>query len=154
VLDSTGDSLVSADSVLRAKALEAASTSVSFGAVPSATGGLVLSQATLANLATVRDLTLRSYGTIDFWGPAGVAGLDLDKLTLDAGALVQRSSGNVGITAKTVSLRNSGGILTAADDVTNAGTLSLSAGTLIFEAGQSATRGFGAVSLVADREIQ
>ncbi|MDQ8728078.1 filamentous haemagglutinin family protein [Bradyrhizobium sp. LHD-71] len=153
LLDATGDTVVSSGAILKAKALVAASSRVNFGATPVGTGGLVLSPATLANLASVRDLTLRSYGTIDFWGPVSIGGLDLDKLTLDGAALLQRSSGDVRVTANRLTLRNSGGGLAVGDDVANAGALTLAAGTLTVDAGQSAMRGFGEARLVAEREI-
>ena len=45
----------------------------------------------LASLSATSDLTLRSYGTMDFWGAVDYG----DGLTLDAGAFVQRSSGSL-----------------------------------------------------------
>ncbi|MCA6106741.1 filamentous haemagglutinin family protein [Bradyrhizobium cenepequi] len=153
VLDSTGDTLVSSKAVLKAKALQAASSKVSFGATPAGTGGLVLSPETLANLASVKDLTLKSYSTVDFWGPVAVGGLGLDQLTLDAASLVQKSSGDVSITAQNLSLSNTSGVLAPGDDVANAGTLTLAAGTLTVGAGQSASRGFGQVNFAASHDI-
>lgn len=153
LFDATGDTIVSSGASLQAKALETASSRVSFGAAPADTAGLMLSPATLANLASVRDLTLRSYGTIDFWGEVGIGGLQLGTLRLDGASLVQRRSGDVSIAAQNLVLRNTSGILTAADDVANTGVLRLSAGTLTIGAGQSGARGFGVVSAAASREI-
>ncbi len=153
VLDSTGDTLVSAKAFLTAKALQAASSKVSFGAAPAGTSGLVLSPETLANLASVKDLTLKSYSTVDFWGPVTVGGLGLDQLTLDAAALVQKRSGDVSITAQNLSVSNTSGVLAPGDDVANAGTLTLAAGTLTVGAGQSASRGFGQVNFATSHDI-
>ncbi|MDI4236717.1 filamentous hemagglutinin family protein [Bradyrhizobium sp. Arg237L] len=153
VLDSTGDTLVSSKAVLKAKALQAASSKVSFGATPAGTSGLVLSPETLANLASVKDLTLKSYSTVDFWGPVTVGGLGLDQLTLDGAALVQRGSGDVSIAAQNLSLSNTSGVLAPGDDVANAGTLTLAASTLTVGAGQSASRGFGQVNVAASHDI-
>lgn len=153
VLDSTGDTIVSSRAALRAKALDAASSRVSFGAVPTNTTGLVLSAATLANLARVSDLALRSYSTIDFWGPVAVGGLGLERLTLDAGALVQRGYGDVSVQARNLVLRNSSGVLAPTDDMAGRGTLALAAGTLTIDAGQSGARGFTQVTAAASREL-
>ncbi|TWT13050.1 filamentous haemagglutinin family protein [Reyranella sp. CPCC 100927] len=153
VLDATGDMQLASGAVLRAKALDAASSAVSFGAVPNGVTGLVLSSSTLAALSAVSDLTLRSYGTMDFWGATDIGGAGLTRLTLDAGAFVQRASGDVSLHAVALDVRNSSGTVAAGDDPAAAGTLRLQAGTITIDAGQSATRGFGAVILAADREI-
>lgn len=153
LLDATGDTIVSSGASLQARALETASSRVSFGATPTNTPGLVLSSATLANLASVRDLTLRSYSTIDFWGEVGIGGPELDSFVLDAAAMTQRSFGNVEIRARALTLRNSGGLLASTDDTVRRGSLTLTADTLTIGAGQSGTRGFGTVTAAAGREL-
>jgi filamentous hemagglutinin len=153
VLDGTGDVVVAAGAVLRAKSLEAASSKVSFGAAPAGTAGLVVSPTTLATLSAISNLTLRSYGTMDFWGAVTIAGEGLTQMTLDAGALVQRSAGDVSIRANALTISNSSGLVAAGDDPVAGGSLRLTAQTLTIGAGQSAARGFGGVTLAADREI-
>jgi hypothetical protein len=153
VLDATGDVKLASGAILQAKALDAASSTVSFGAVPNGAAGLVLTPAMLASLSAVNDLTLRSYGTMDFWGAVEFGGDGLKSLTLDAGALVRRASGDVSFRADALVVRNDSGTIAANTDPAAAGVLSLNARTITIDAGQSAARGFGEVTFTAEREI-
>lgn len=153
LFDATGDTLVSQGADLQAKWLDAASSTVSFGAVPEGTRGLLLTNEALARFAQIADLSLRSYGTIDFWGGIELGSANLDSLTLDGAALVQRADGDVTIRAESLTLRNSSGLLGTNDDVATAGTLRIIADTLTIGSGASSARGFGDVRLDASREL-
>lgn len=76
-----------------AGSLTAAGPSVSFGDAPSGTTGLIFSRERIAAFDQLEELTLRSYGKFDFYGPVTLGGLAPDqtfrlgKLTLEGAGI-------------------------------------------------------------------
>jgi filamentous hemagglutinin family protein len=125
----------------------------------------------LTALGQVQDLTLRSYGGIDFFktatgGDLQVGSVNLGKLTLDAGTLQGHGNVNATATAQQVVLRNTSGALSASTG-SGTGTLTLKAqggkGQILVATGvgqgsnaQATTvgvEGFANTQLVADSSV-
>ena len=119
ILDATRDTVVGGNSVFQAPVVSVASGRISFGNVPADTSGMVVGDALLARLVQVRDLTLRSYSSIDFHdsvalgametvgtGASAITRVFTQRLVLDAPGIGHYGNGDVTITAGQVVLRN------------------------------------------------
>lgn len=119
ILDATRDTVVGGNSVFQAPLVSVASGRISFGNVPADTRGMVVGDALLARLGQIRDLTLRSYSSIDFHGAVSLGTGETvgtganaitraftQRLVLDAPGIGHYGNGAVTITAGQVVLRN------------------------------------------------
>jgi filamentous hemagglutinin family protein len=113
-LDGTGAVLVDPGASIGTRELSAAATSISIGDAPAGLGGLVLGNGSLGALAGATELTLRSSGSIDFYGTATLAATSA--LNLDAPAF--KAFGNPGdrveVRGDKVTIQNSGDTTPAA----------------------------------------
>ncbi|MDC7986977.1 filamentous hemagglutinin family protein [Rhodoplanes sp. TEM] len=137
---------MAASASLIADNLSLASGRIGFGGG----SGLVLDQASLTQLATAQNLTLRSYTTFDFY-----TGLDLTGLTavtLDGAGLVGYGDHAIAITGNTITLANTGSDF-AEPTGTGSGSLAIGADELILGAGAKALRGFATVTLTGANGI-
>lgn len=104
--------------------LDLASVRVNFGDVPEGKAGTTIGLATIARLASARDLLIRGHESIAFYDGAVLGSRNTDgsaslgALTLDTASLVNSGDGAT-VTAETLTLRNSGA---AAGDAPTAGT--------------------------------
>ncbi|HTA64638.1 MAG TPA: hypothetical protein VK753_03960, partial [Xanthomonadaceae bacterium] len=151
-LDSTGDTQVSADAVLGGKSITADAGNILFvtGAADSNADGLVIGDGTLARFADSEDVTLRSYGTIDFVGTIAVQ--VQNALTLSAGTFVS-DGGQVSLSADHLTLSNDLGAAPATGTAAGTGTLSLSGTDVAFGAGTKTLSGFGSVAVDASEAV-
>ena len=152
---------------IAAPAVSLYSSLVSLGDTPAGTPGLDLTAALLAGLQGLKDLTIGSSSTIDFFGAVqlgtpGSETANLNSISLDASGLAGYGAGNKVLQAGTITLQNSSGAAAnfgAAPDGT--GTLQLVAtanstsgsGQLILGAGSKTVSGFSGVALHADGDI-
>jgi filamentous hemagglutinin family protein len=148
---------------INAPAVALYSSAINLGDVPSGATGLSLTSSLLGSLKGLKDLTLGSSSTIDFYGTVqlGVPGSDgtaLSGITLDAPGLLGFGSGNKTIEAGSITLVNSSGANAgAAADGTGGLQLTASAnsgsGEIELGAGSKTLAGFGAIGLQADGDI-
>ena len=141
MLDATKDTIVAGNSIFQAPAVSVASGRISFGAVPDATGGLVVGATLLDRLGQVRDLTLRSYSSIDFHDAVALGTVEtvgtgdsattrpfIRRLVLDAPGIGHYGAGDVTLTAGQVVVRNTtpaSGASPFANAPAGAGTMSV-----------------------------
>lgn len=153
-LDATRNTLLAGSIDLgTGAALALSSGNMSVGNVPDATEGLKFDAAAFqALMATTDDLRLRSYRTMDFFGPLDLA--STGNLRFEAQALV----GHLGNATESVKL--SGKQVTLANPTGTEGTASAGIGNFIVSGeevrtgdGVLAVSGFGDVKLVATRQI-
>ena len=158
ILDATKTTTLAANADLRATALDVSSGRISIGTPGGTPDGLVLSGASLAALAGVSELYLRSYSSIDFYGAAaiGTRGADgnygLGKLEFDAARLNGATGAQVTIAAGEVLFTNSAGA-TAPGLGGSGATLVMNATTITLGTGSKTVDGFGRVALKADKAI-
>ncbi len=153
-LDGTQSVVTTPTTTLQAPQLSLSSAQVSVGEAPAGTGGLVLSSEAIDALGSARSLLLRSYGMIDFYGSVSIGGPGSGQNTLifDAAGFrgmrtltdTDPSKDVVTITAGEIEIRNSTGATPTTG--TGAGTLSLTASTLMFGPGSSTINGFSNVT--------
>ena len=152
-LDSTGDTRVSADAVLQGKSITADAGNIRFvtGAADSSADGLVIGDGTLARFADSDNVTLRSYGTIDFIGD-----IDLqvqNALTLSAGTFVS-DGGQVSLSADHLTLSNDlGAAPVQTSSAAGTSLLSLHGRDVAFGDGDKTLSGFGAVNVDASSAV-
>lgn len=154
LFDATANSTIANGAIVRARSLEVASSTVNFGDAPAGTTGFVANAATLAAFGAAERLVLRSYGVIDFYSNGSFdirnpqTGLSsVRELVFDAGALRQRSAGDVALGARQVTLRNTSG--TASTDTAATGTLFIAADQFNVGNGTNAILGFGRADINA-----
>ncbi|HSV71759.1 MAG TPA: filamentous hemagglutinin family protein [Methylibium sp.] len=139
-------------------ALSLASSQVSLGqtdGVAGVDGGLVLSNAALAGLAGLDELTIKGYQGIDLYGNAVVGGAQAATVTLDTAAIRGNAVDGAAaarITAREVRLVNRDAT-TAPDAAARGGSLAIDAERVVIGAGAKSLSGFDAVSIAASREI-
>ncbi len=164
LLDSSSATNIGSGAQLSASSFSVSAQTIAIGNPASTTAStLLLTDSLLSQLAGVQDLTLHSYGDIDFYGTASLGGLDtnqqplLGNLTLNAESI----SGNVDagtnnanntINASTVTLMNNNGTSSATPNGT--GELTVNAGNIVIAGGNLAIQGYDAVTLNASGEIQ
>lgn len=149
LIDSTGDTVMAASAVLAGADVALGASRIGLGG---GSGGMVFTEAAIARLAQANNLTLKSYSTIDIFGGLNVGSVGLKSLTLDAAALVGRSSGSVALIGDTLVLRNSGSSASPPSIPAQA-SLSVVADTLVLGAGAKSLRGFSSASLVGSSRI-
>lgn len=127
-------------------------------AIPGNASGLQLNAAALNGLDTLAALTLNSYTTIDIYGRANLGNAAMNSLTLSAGGIqgnyVAGAVGDVNLTAQSVQL--GGGTFTTAGTVAvgSAGSLTMSAGSIMVgnavvgNTGNFKVSGYGNVNLI------
>lgn len=151
LFDASGRQQYSPSSLVDAERVGLSAFAVNLGDVPAGTAGLNLDNALLARLGSVQGLTLTSGSGFQLYGDVEAGGAALASLTLDGGALVNRTAGATArFTAGRVELRNGGAAATPADAAAG-GTLLLQAtdGPLVLGAGSVALAGFDSVTLSA-----
>lgn len=151
-LDATRDTVVQPGAALDAKQLSAASSRVSFGAVPAGTGGLVFSGSeSLAALTRAEELRLKSYGSIDFHGPLDLVASDSLHLDSRSFNLLDADGKTVSIRGKRLTFGNSqGGSATAQ---AGGATLKLSGENVYFTGGDKAFGGVGLLDIQASQRV-
>ncbi len=142
-LDATKDTMVASTARLSGTDVSIASGRIGIGG---GTAGLIISAGTLADLAATQRLALVSYSTIDFYNGVRIASGALERLTLDAAALVGYGSGAVVLEGKQIQLVNNG---RAFSEPTGAGTntLTIASDELVLGAGVKTLRGFTTATL-------
>ena len=117
--------------------LAIAAGSMSLGAAPLGTSGLLLDDARLASLAGSAALALRAYDAMDVYGAVQLGGPSLHSLTLETGRLRGFiGAGDVAqLEARQILLGNPNGSPTAGDAVGTTGTLRLLADRLVLGEG-------------------
>jgi filamentous hemagglutinin len=162
------DNTVLADGAhIAAPAVAFYSSVVSLGNTPNGTSGLILTADLLGKLQGLRDLTIGSSSTIDFYGALQLGTPssntpNLDSITLDASGLGGYGAGDKVLEAGNITLQNSSGSTANFAAAPNgSGTLALIAaananpasGQLILGVGTKTISGFSAVGLHADGDI-
>ncbi|SFW10905.1 filamentous haemagglutinin family protein [Nitrosovibrio sp. Nv17] len=177
ILDAAADSRIGAAARIDAHALALSSSRIGIGDAPEGApaAGLKLTSSLLAGLASLTDLTLRSYGAIDLYGDLALGGTDaqgkplLHSLHLDGWGLVGHGAGDKLLQAGTINLTNQGqAACAAACTGDGGGSLTLralggageqtgeqaaDAGRLFLGAGDKHVSGFSGVLLQAQGDI-
>lgn len=148
LIDATQNTELSGTASLSGTALSVASGRIGLGG---GSTGLVLSQATLAQLNQTQHLTLRSYSSIDFYSSIDLAGAGLASVTFDAAALAGYGTNHVAVTGGMIALENSGG--NAAANGTGSGALALTASQLVLGRGAKSISGFDQVILTGTTRV-
>ncbi|HVW65277.1 MAG TPA: filamentous hemagglutinin family protein [Nitrosospira sp.] len=171
ILDAAADSRVAPSARIDAHAVALSSSKVSIGDLPAgtSTAGLNLTSTLLSGLSELTELTVRSYSTIDLYGPLVLGSLTsegkprLDSLHLDGWGLVGHGADSKLLQAATVNLTNlnqatcivdcagdgSGSLTVRALDSGAAGS-----GRLFIGEGEKHIAGFSAVQLQAQKDIE
>lgn len=153
VLDGIGALLVDATNTTEMAAgaqISGALLSVSSGRIGIGGGsGLVLDDAALAQLSRTQELTLRSYGSLDFHRSMDLGGLA--RVVLDAALLQGHGAETVRLQAAHLTLRNT--TAGAAGSSAAGGKLELLADELVLGVGDKTIAGFGDVALTGIRRI-
>jgi filamentous hemagglutinin len=167
LLYGTTNTVLASGAEIAAPAVALYSSQVSLGNAPQGTPGLVLTADLLGKLQGLRDLTLGSSSTIDFYGAVQLgtsssSGPSLESISLDAGGLGGYGAGDKVLEAGSITIQNSSGTAANFATVPNgsgalqvvalAGTNSPS-GQLILGAGSKTISGFSGVELHADGDI-
>lgn len=148
-LDATDNTNLGAGAVLETSELSASASRISFGDVGSDVEGLVFTGASLGVLEQIQDLVLKSYSSIDFYGPVTMTGTG--GLTFDAAQLRSFGGGEVQLTGDRLGLINTSGVTATATG--GEGTLSLNADEISIGTGVVALNGFDSATLEGDRVI-
>lgn len=143
VLDATADTGLNAGATLETAQLSASASRISFGDVAPGVEGLVFSGGSLGALGRVQDLVLKSYSSIDFYGPATLRGTG--SLAFDSAQLRSIGGGEVSITGDRLRVMNTNGAVATA--AAGTGSLSLSADEVSIGSGKVALDGFGRVAI-------
>ncbi|MBY6239909.1 filamentous haemagglutinin family protein [Methylosinus sp. Sm6] len=157
-IDSSGSNRLGANVALTAKAFDLSAKIVDFGG-DGASGGLVLSDAIIANFAGADSVRLRSASAINFHDADGLsigdAAHPIGALILDGGG-VYGEGGETRVFAANIVLTNTRGASTTANGLTGRdGRLRLDATqTITRDAGSMTANGFGRIDLVAGEEIR
>ncbi len=149
IIDATRNTIVASSAQVSGRSIALGGSRIGFGG---GSEGLVFDVAALARFADAQNLTLRSYSTIDFYTGINFGAAGLGSVTLDAGALVGRTSGTVAVAGDTIVLQNSGGVFTE-PGVATQGALTVTANELVLGEGDKVLRGFGSVALTGINAI-
>ncbi|WP_233834827.1 filamentous haemagglutinin family protein [Paraburkholderia sp. ZP32-5] len=149
LLDSSGNLTVDPTAVLSAQAITADGSAITFtnesGSAAASLPGFVLDSASLAQFANAQQVTLRSYGAINFVGDVDVTfGSSVD---LSAGTFVS-DGGNVTLNAQQIAFTNEAGA-PQSTATTGSGTLTVNAKEIDFGTGDKNVSGFGAATMNA-----
>lgn len=139
--------------------LSLASVQVNLGETGQSTealSGLVLSNADLANYASLDEFVLRGYGSIDLIGNTTLGSPALGRLALDTPLLrgLAREGGSApqaALSAREIELGNSSAAVTTS--ATGAGTLAVQAERIVLGAGAKAVAGFDTTRFVASEQV-
>ncbi|WP_183027186.1 filamentous haemagglutinin family protein [Variovorax sp. UMC13] len=140
LIDATRTTLLAPSARLSGEALSVASGRIGLGG---GSEGLVLGAGSLAQLADTRELTLRSYGSIDFHGNVDFGGAGLRSVVLDAQRL-SGQGGDVVVDAALLTLSNSSGASVGGNG-TGLGSLRLTADELRLGSGEKRVDGFASI---------
>ena len=143
VLDATSDTRLNAAATLQTGQLSASASRISFGDVAPGVEGLVFSGGSLGALGRVQDLVLKSYSTIDFYGPVSMTGTG--SLAFDTAQMRSIGGGAVSITGDRLRVMNTNGATATA--AAGTGSLTLIGDEVSIGAGTVAMDGFGRVTL-------
>lgn len=151
ILDATHDLDAAGELVLPDDgALSIGAGNIRLGAAPKASGSLVLGADQLARLEQVRDLTLRSYTTVDVYGNValgrGVGNLIIDAVGITGTDTAEQA--NALFDYGQISLTNIGGAAFSST-ATGTGTLNLDADNVMLGKGNKTLAGFENVNLNA-----
>jgi filamentous hemagglutinin family protein len=149
LLDSSGNLSVDPTAVLSAQAITADGSAITFtnqsGSTAANLPGFVLDSAGLAQFANAQQVTLRSYGAINFVGDVDATfGNSVD---LSAGTFVS-DGGNVTLNAQQIAFTNEAGA-PQSTVTTGSGTLTVNAKEIDFGTGDKNVSGFGSVAMNA-----
>lgn len=150
-LDATNDTRLGAGATLQTQQLSASASRVSIGAVPEGMEGLVFAAGALGTLGNAADLTLKSYSSIDLYGPVALSatgGLRLDTAEI---RVIANEGDAAKIGAKTLTLANSTGLDATA--VAGGATLTLDATNLYIEGGEKWISGVSGVTIAAAERV-
>ncbi|MEO6823654.1 MAG: hypothetical protein ABI167_02805 [Nitrosospira sp.] len=170
ILDAAADSRIASSASIAAHAIALSSSRVSIGDLPAGTApsGLNLTSSMLPGLSGLTDLTVRSYSTIDLYGPLVLGNIDsggkphLDSLVLDSWGLVGYGAGNKLLQAATINLTNVNQAACAAGcEGDSTGSLTLlardssaaNAGRMVIGEGEKHIAGFSSVYIQAEKDI-
>lgn len=163
ILDSTYGTSLSPAATLAASriVLSGGQISVVFANASGALAGavvtpqLALQGATLASVLQAQDLTLQSYGSIDFYGTGTLGGSAMAQLNLVAGGLrgYQQAAGSVALDATEVTFINSLNASALPAPAANTGTLAVNASTILLGANTFSAAGYQNLSLNASGGI-
>ena len=127
-VESTHSTQIAGTAQLDAQSLTLGAAQVAAGSVPAGAADastLVVSDALMAQLASARDLTLRSFGSTDLYGTTTLGGNQLRTLTLDTANLQLHDAAAAQLVAGAVTLTNTSGSVGSA--VAGSGTLTVRA---------------------------
>ncbi len=165
-LDATKDTR-SSGTLAVTGSLSLGAAQINLGAVTPGTPGLNLDNSQLADFTQLSELMLRSYSTVDLYGPAVLGALDangkptLASLAIEAAGLLgmDNSGGTASITAGSIRLGNPNSATAGADH--GSGDLHIHAvaaananGSIALGAGNFDIAGFNSATLTADSSIQ
>lgn len=143
------------DMTLTGNSFSVAAKAIDIGNPAGTSTALALSQSLMGNF---QDITLHSYGDINFHGGAGIGGLDangkhlISTLTLNAQSLNGNDANASVIDASGVTFTNSNGNPVSAMP-SGSGSLNVNADNIVLSDGASSIRGFDAVNLNASQSI-
>jgi filamentous hemagglutinin family protein len=140
LIDATRTTVLAPSARLSGEALSVASGRIGLGG---GSEGLVLGAESLAQLADTRELTLRSYSSIDFHGNVDFGGAGLRSVVLDA-QLLSGQGGDVVVDAALLTLTNSTGAA-AGGGAMGVGSLRLTADELRLGSGDKRVDGFASI---------
>ncbi|MGJ7543083.1 filamentous haemagglutinin family protein [Variovorax sp. LT1R16] len=142
LIDATRTTSLAPSARLSGEALSVASGRIGLGG---GSEGLVLGAESLVQLADTRELTLRSYGSIDFHGNVDFGGAGLRSVVLDAQRL-SGQGGDVVVDAALLTLSNSSGAALGGS-AAGVGSLRLTADELRLGSGDKRVDGFASIEL-------
>ncbi|HQT25868.1 MAG TPA: hypothetical protein PLK99_04630, partial [Burkholderiales bacterium] len=157
LLDATYSTNIGDTAILTGKSFSVAASGIDIGSGSSGASSLSLTPSLLSQMSSFQDITLHSYGDINFYNGASLGGPDsngghlISNLTLDAQSLNGNDSSTSTIDASTVTLTNSSG--GPSSNPAGTGTLDINADNIVLSNGSSSIRGFGNVSLAASQNI-
>jgi filamentous hemagglutinin len=160
LLDSSSATNIGSGAQLSAASFSVSAQNIAIGnATSTASSTLLLTTSLLNQLTGLQDLTLHSYGDIDFFGAASLGGVGapIGNLTLNAQSISgnydagMNNASNV-VTASSVILMNNNGTTSATPNGT--GELTLNAGSIAMAGGNLAIQGYDTVTLNTPGEIQ
>lgn len=159
ILDSTYGTRLASNLQLAGEALTLGSGQISVllsGASGVLTGStvdphLILAGSTLTNAFNSRNLTLRSYRSIDIYGNGLVGGPNLARLVLSGSGVrgYEQTGGNAAIRASEVIFENSINSASQGAPITSSGSLTVEAGTIRLGANSMAVTGYQNLTLNA-----
>lgn len=163
LLDATYQTNIGDKATLTGKALSVAASAIDIGNGSSATSSgpipLALTPALLVQMQNFQDIALHSYGDINFYGAAGLGGVDANgghqiaNLTLNAASFngINNTGNTTTVDAGSVTLMNNN--TGAPTSATGSGALNVNANTIVLADGDKNIQGFDNVSLNAAQQI-